>query len=67
MPNYPTNDMANDKPLNISSNDSELKSRLESSNYPKEAEIANARWAMLGFIALVGAYSTTGQIIPGIF
>ena len=37
------------------------------SNYPEEAEKANGRWAMLGFIALVGAYVTTGQIIPGIF
>ena len=35
--------------------------------YPQEAEKANGRWAMLGFIALLGAYTTTGQIIPGIF
>ena len=35
--------------------------------YPVEAEKANGRWAMLGFIALIGAYATTGQIIPGIF
>jgi hypothetical protein len=35
--------------------------------YPLEAEKANGRWAMLGFIALLGAYITTGQIIPGIF
>ena len=48
-------------------NSSELNSQLNNSNYPKEAEIANARWAMLGFIALIGAYTTTGQIIPGIF
>ena len=25
----------------------------------------NGRFAMIGFIALVGAYLTTGQIIPG--
>ena len=25
----------------------------------------NGRFAMLGFIAAVGAYLTTGQIIPG--
>ena len=25
----------------------------------------NGRFAMLGFVALVGAYLTTGQIIPG--
>ena len=29
------------------------------------AEKLNGRVAMLGFIALVGAYFTTGQIIPG--
>ena len=36
-------------------------------NYPEEAEKANGRWAMIGIIALLGAYMTTGQIIPGIF
>ena len=29
------------------------------------AEQLNGRFAMLGFIALLGAYLTTGQIIPG--
>ena len=29
------------------------------------AEKLNGRFAMLGFIALLGAYLTTGQIIPG--
>ena len=29
------------------------------------AEQLNGRFAMLGFVALVGAYLTTGQIIPG--
>jgi len=29
------------------------------------SEITNGRFAMLGFIALIGAYLTTGQIIPG--
>ena len=29
------------------------------------AEMLNGRFAMMGFIALVGAYLTTGQIIPG--
>ena len=36
-------------------------------NYPEEAEKANGRWAMVGFVALLGAYITTGQVIPGIF
>tara|TARA_B100000900_G_scaffold282782_1_gene242112 strand:+ start:94 stop:228 length:135 start_codon:yes stop_codon:yes gene_type:complete len=30
------------------------------------AEQLNGRFAMLGFIAAIGAYLTTGQIIPGI-
>ncbi|WP_288261625.1 high light inducible protein [uncultured Prochlorococcus sp.] len=29
------------------------------------AEKLNGRFAMIGFIAFVGAYLTTGQIIPG--
>ena len=29
------------------------------------AEKLNGRFAMMGFIALIGAYLTTGQIIPG--
>ena len=29
------------------------------------AENLNGRFAMMGFIALFGAYLTTGQIIPG--
>ena len=33
----------------------------------KAAELANGRWAMIGFVAAIGAYVKTGQIIPGIF
>ena len=36
-------------------------------DYATAAELANGRWAMIGFVAAVGAYVTTGQIIPGIF
>ena len=36
-------------------------------SYPQNAEKVNGRWAMVGFAALVGAYFSTGQIIPGIF
>ena len=32
-----------------------------------DAEELNGRLAMLGFTAALGAYLTTGQIIPGIF
>jgi hypothetical protein len=35
--------------------------------FTPEAEILNARLAMLGFVAAVGAYLMTGQILPGIF
>jgi len=37
------------------------------SGYTVEAEKVNGRWAMIGFVALIGAYIATGQIIPGIF
>ena len=40
---------------------------MKNENYWKYAEKINGRWAMIGFVALVGAYATTGQIIPGIF
>ena len=35
-------------------------------DYPKDAEKVNGRWAMLGLVALFGAYISTGQLIPGI-
>ena len=35
-------------------------------DFPKDAEKVNGRWAMLGLVALFGAYTSTGQIIPGI-
>ena len=41
---------------------------LEPKTVEKEkvlAEKLNGRFAMMGFIALIGAYLTTGQIIPG--
>ena len=33
----------------------------------KAAELTNGRWAMIGFVAAIGAYVTTGQIIHGLF
>ena len=33
----------------------------------EQAERLNGQAAMLGFVAALGAYITTGQIIPGIF
>ena len=35
--------------------------------YAERAELANSRWAMIGWVALIGSYATTGQIIPGVF
>ena len=35
--------------------------------HDKKAERLNGRLAMLGVIAAIGAYVTTGQLIPGIF
>ena len=43
---------------------------LETKTVEKEkvvAENLNGRFAMIGFIAAIGAYLTTGQIIPGWF
>jgi len=34
---------------------------------PESAELTNGRWAMIGITSLIGAYATTGQIIPGFF
>ena len=33
----------------------------------EQAEKTTGQLAMLGFVAAIGAYVTTGQIIPGIF
>ena len=40
---------------------------VESPTMTPEAERLNGWAAMLGFVAAVGAYVTTGQIIPGWF
>ena len=36
-------------------------------NHQKEAEKTNGRWAMVGMVSLLGAYLSTGQIMPGIY
>ena len=33
----------------------------------EKAEMLNGRLAMLGVMAAIGAYATTGQLIPGVF
>jgi hypothetical protein len=35
--------------------------------FNENSEKLNGRLAMLGIIAAIGAYLTTGQIIPGVF
>ena len=35
--------------------------------HSEKAERLNGRLAMLGVIAAIGAYATTGQLIPGVF
>tara|TARA_R100000353_G_scaffold146749_1_gene105433 strand:- start:35 stop:220 length:186 start_codon:yes stop_codon:yes gene_type:complete len=36
-------------------------------NYYENAERVNGQLAMLGFVAAIGAYLFTGQIVPGLF
>jgi len=44
-----------------------LMNENEQSFLMEQAERTNGQLAMLGFVAALGAYITTGQIIPGIF
>tara|TARA_Y100001963_G_scaffold25851_1_gene35108 strand:- start:116 stop:271 length:156 start_codon:yes stop_codon:yes gene_type:complete len=50
-------------------NDTEVIALQPSMQYTmnENAEVQNGRWAMVGILAALGAYATTGQIIPGIF
>ena len=54
------NIFANEPPIEIM-NENEQNFLME------QAERTNGQLAMLGIIAALGAYATTGQIIPGIF
>tara|TARA_R110002012_G_scaffold251678_1_gene429653 strand:- start:2808 stop:3026 length:219 start_codon:yes stop_codon:yes gene_type:complete len=50
--------------------DPKIEDQLMKDNYvtqPETAEKLNGRLAMLGVIAAIGAYATTGQLIPGVF
>ena len=44
-----------------------LMNENESDFVLEQAERTNGQLAMIGFVAALGAYITTGQIIPGIF
>ena len=52
---------------NMFATEARLQAAENYSSYSVEAEKANGRWAMIGIIAAMGAYATTGQILPGIF
>jgi len=45
----------------------EIMDEQEENFIMEQAERTNGQLAMLGFVAALGAYVTTGQIIPGIF
>ena len=45
----------------------EIMNENEQNFIMEQAERLNGQAAMLGFVAALGAYITTGQIIPGIF
>ncbi len=51
---------------NIFAKEAEPQLVEEYKGYVKEAELFNGRLAMIGFLAGIGAYATTGQLIPGI-
>lgn len=40
---------------------------MKNFGFTEFSEKLNGRLAMLGFVAAVGAYLTTGQILPGVF
>ena len=44
-----------------------LMNEKESDFVLEQAERTNGQLAMVGFVAALGAYITTGQIIPGVF
>ena len=52
---------------NIYTNEPPIQLLPKQKTMTPEAERFNGWAAMLGFVAALGAYVTTGQIIPGIF
>jgi hypothetical protein len=58
-----TNEYPYEPPIRIMTNQKENTNPI----FTHEAERFNGWTAMLGIVAALGAYATTGQIIPGIF
>ncbi len=52
---------------NLWAKEPQMKVMEVSVTHNEKAEMLNGRLAMLGVIAAIGAYATTGQLIPGIF
>ena len=51
---------------NIWAKEPEVKVMDVTVTHNERAELLNGRLAMLGVIAAIGAYLTTGQLVPGI-
>ena len=51
---------------NMWAKEPEMKITEVTVTHNEKAEMLNGRLAMLGVIAAIGAYLTTGQLIPGI-
>ena len=52
---------------NVWAKEPEMKVMDITVTHNERAEMLNGRVAMLGVIAAIGAYATTGQLIPGVF
>ena len=52
---------------NVYAKEPQMKVMEVTVTHNEKAEQLNGRVAMLGVIAAIGAYVTTGQLIPGIF
>ncbi len=52
---------------NIYAKEPQMKVMEVTVTHNEKAEMLNGRLAMLGVIAAIGAYCTTGQLIPGLF
>lgn len=53
--------------MNMYAKEPQMKVMEITVTHNERAEMLNGRLAMLGVIAAIGAYCTTGQLIPGIF
>ena len=52
---------------NLYAKEPQMKVMEVSVTHNERAELLNGRAAMIGFIAAIGAYIVTGDIIPGVF